>query len=81
MQSVCMTSRSVDMMRKTVLSGSIVSLNILKSMENSLTGGNKEVVIEEKRKIHEWEKIYNVDILNYIVFKQYWSRKEIRITK
>ena len=50
-QSVCMTSRSVDMMRQTALSGSIVSLNILKSMENSLTEGNKEHlrILVEKR--------------------------------
>ena len=26
--------------------------------------------MEEKRKIHEWEKIYNVDILSYDGFDQ-----------
>lgn len=26
--------------------------------------------MEEKRKIHEWEKIYNVDILSYDGFNQ-----------
>ena len=30
--------------------------------------------MEEKRKIHEWEKIYNVDILSYDGFGQAGER-------